>query len=200
MYIYIKILIMAIIGGVIGYITNVLAIKLLFKPLKPIKIPLTSFEFIGLIPKRRDEIAKKIGQMIDKELLDTEDILENVVTEADKERIIELLKARVSNILVEKLSFIPNIFFEKINNSVFAIIDQEASKSIDELKNDLMNEAKNRISIENLVIEKIEALDLEKIEELIIDIARVELKHIEVLGFILGSLIGLVQGLISIFI
>ena len=35
-----KILILAVIGGVIGYITNVLAIKLIFRPIKPIKIPI----------------------------------------------------------------------------------------------------------------------------------------------------------------
>lgn len=36
----IRILILAIIGGLIGYITNVIAIKLIFRPINPIKIPI----------------------------------------------------------------------------------------------------------------------------------------------------------------
>ncbi len=34
MHIFLRILFMAIIGGVIGYITNVVAIKMLFKPIE----------------------------------------------------------------------------------------------------------------------------------------------------------------------
>ena len=63
-----KILILAIIGGLIGYITNVLAIKLIFRPIKPIKIPILNIEIIGLIPKRKNEIAKNIGEIISKNL------------------------------------------------------------------------------------------------------------------------------------
>lgn len=200
MDIFIKILIMAIIGGLIGYITNVLAIKLLFRPLYPVKIPIINYEFVGLIPKRRDEIAIKIGRMVDKELLDTDDILENVVTDADKERIIELIKARVSNILVDKLHFVPNVIFDRLERNIFSVIDQEAEKSIDELKMELISKAKNRVSVEELVTEKIDALDLEKMESLILEIASKELKHIEMLGFVLGTVIGVVQGVISVFI
>ncbi|MGL5330495.1 MAG: DUF445 family protein, partial [Peptostreptococcaceae bacterium] len=55
-----KVILLASIGGVIGYVTNVLAIKLIFRPIQPIKIPILNLEIIGLIPKRRDEIAKNI--------------------------------------------------------------------------------------------------------------------------------------------
>ena len=48
-----KIALLASIGGVIGYITNVLAIKLIFRPIEPIKIPILNFEIIGLIPKEK---------------------------------------------------------------------------------------------------------------------------------------------------
>ena len=38
-----RILILAIIGGLIGYITNVIAIKLIFRPINPIKIPILKY-------------------------------------------------------------------------------------------------------------------------------------------------------------
>ena len=39
-----KVIVMAIIGGCIGYITNKLAIKLIFRPINPIKIPILNIE------------------------------------------------------------------------------------------------------------------------------------------------------------
>ena len=60
----ITVLILTIVGALIGWITNILAIKLLFRPLKPIKIPFTPFVILGLIPKRRSELAKVIGEVV----------------------------------------------------------------------------------------------------------------------------------------
>ncbi len=54
---FITILILTIVGGLIGWITNILAIKLLFRPIKPVKIPILNIEILGLIPKRKNEIC-----------------------------------------------------------------------------------------------------------------------------------------------
>lgn len=64
-----KVLILAIIGGIIGYITNIIAIKLIFRPINPIKIPIINKEIIGIIPKRKSEIATNIGEIIQDEFL-----------------------------------------------------------------------------------------------------------------------------------
>ena len=71
------ILLMGIIGGIIGYITNKLAIKLIFRPINPVKIPILNIEVLGLIPKRKNEIAIKIGEIIQDEFISVDDILEN---------------------------------------------------------------------------------------------------------------------------
>jgi len=58
--ILIKIGILSIIGASIGYITNVIAIKLLFRPVEPVNI--ISFKIQGVIPKRQNELSKSIGE------------------------------------------------------------------------------------------------------------------------------------------
>ena len=63
-----------------------------------------------------------------------------------------------------------------------------------------MNKAKERINIQEMVENKINELDLYQLEELIIKVAKKELKHIEILGLVLGFLIGIIQGIIIIFI
>ncbi|OON99425.1 MAG: hypothetical protein ATN35_12775 [Epulopiscium sp. Nele67-Bin004] len=60
-----------IVGGLIGYITNSIAIKMLFRPLKPIyflgkQLPFTP----GIIPKEQARIAKEVGIVVQNELLD----------------------------------------------------------------------------------------------------------------------------------
>ena len=72
----IRILILAIIGGLIGYITNVIAIKLIFRPINPIKIPIFNIEIVGMIPKRKSEIAKNIGEIISEQFLSIDEIID----------------------------------------------------------------------------------------------------------------------------
>lgn len=71
-----KLLLLAVVGALIGWSTNVVAIKLMFRPLEPLKIPGTRFTIQGLIPKRKTEIAKSIGDVISEELLSIEQIMD----------------------------------------------------------------------------------------------------------------------------
>jgi uncharacterized membrane protein YheB (UPF0754 family) len=78
----IRILITAITGSVIGYITNWLAIKMLFKPhtekrVFGIKVPFTP----GLIPKEKSRIAKSVGDAIGDHLLTSDTLIESLCSE-----------------------------------------------------------------------------------------------------------------------
>lgn len=195
-----KILLLASIGGIIGYITNVLAIKLIFRPIQPIKIPILNFEIIGLIPKRRNEISKNIGEIIQEEFLSMDDILESIMTEDDKEKIIEYIKEKINKIAQEKMSFIPLPIRGMVEGYIMDAIDEEIKKAINELSDEIINKAKERINIQEMVETKINKLDLYELENLIIKVAKKELKHIEILGLVLGFLIGIIQGVIVVFI
>lgn len=196
----IRILILAIIGGSIGYITNVVAIKLIFRPIVPVKIPILNIEILGLIPKRKKDIAKNIGEVIEEELISLDEILENVITEEDKENIVTYIKARMKIIIGEKVPFIPSAIKNIIDGYMGDIIEEEVRKSIDELSEKMVEKASDRINIQQIIEEKINELDLYKLEEIIIKISKNELKQIEIFGLILGFGIGIIQGLITIFI
>ncbi|MCR8745595.1 DUF445 domain-containing protein [Romboutsia lituseburensis] len=194
-----KILILACIGGVIGYITNVVAIKLIFRPIEPIKIPIINKEIIGLIPKRKAEIAANIGEVIQDEFLSLDEILENLITKEDKENVIEYIKTKIKLIVNEKMAFAPGPLKSIIQGYVSDAIEAEIRQSIDDLAEEIIIKANKRINIQQMVETKINELDLYELEEIILRIAKQELKHIEILGFALGFIIGIVQGLIIIF-
>ncbi|UDN62472.1 DUF445 domain-containing protein [Clostridioides sp. ES-W-0016-02] len=196
----IRILILAVIGGFIGYVTNVVAIRLIFRPIVSIKIPILNIEIVGLIPKRRAEIAANVGEIIQNEFLSMDEILANIITDEDKEEVVRYIKARVKIIIHEKVSFIPSSIKNMIQDYLGDIIESEVKQSIDELSKNIINKANERIDIQKMVEDKINELDLYELEEIIIRIAKNELKHIEILGLVLGFLIGIVQGLVTIFI
>lgn len=200
MHIFLRILFMAIIGGVIGYITNVVAIKMLFKPYEPIKIPLTNIEIMGLIPKRRAEIAKNVAETVKRELLSEDDIFNGIIKDEDKEEIASYINSKIGNIISEKAIFLPSSLVSKINGYISDIVDKELGNTIDELGSTFVEKAKNRVDIEKIIEDRINEFDIEYIEEMTVRIAKKELKHIEVLGLILGFLIGIVQGLITLII
>lgn len=64
-----------IIGAIIGYVTNYIAVKMLFRPytqkrIGKLKIPFTP----GIIPKRQPQIAKAVGKAVGENLFTEEDI------------------------------------------------------------------------------------------------------------------------------
>ena len=196
----IRILILAIIGGLIGYLTNVVAIKLIFRPINPIKIPILNTEIVGMIPKRKSEIAATIGQIISEQFLSIDEIIDGIITDEDKDNITNYIKLKIKLILDEKMTLIPGTIKSLVQNYISDIIEEEIKSSIDELSEEIIIKANNRINIEEIVKNKINELDLYELEEIILTIVKNELRHIEILGLILGFFIGIIQGIITVFI
>ena len=119
-----KVIVMAIIGGCIGYITNKLAIKLIFRPINPIKIPILNIEILGLIPKRKKEIAKNIGDIIQREFISVDEILENIIDENDKARIVTYIKGKVRIIIEERAILIPSPIRQMLQGYIENIVEK----------------------------------------------------------------------------
>jgi len=190
-----KIAILALIGAGIGWLTNVIAIKLLFRPLKPIVIPIINFKIQGLIPMRRAEIAKSIGETVETELISMEEIMDEMIENADKADLINVIKVKIVAIAQEKMpSIVPSSLKGMVVSYIEGMIDEEGERLFNELSEQLLHRATDKINIATFIEEKVNMFELEKIENIIVDIAKKELKHIEYLGGVIGFLIGLVQG------
>ncbi|MDW7615130.1 DUF445 family protein [Peribacillus simplex] len=97
---WIKILFMVVVGAVIGGFTNLLAIRMLFRPYKPIyifgkQLPLTP----GLIPKRQDELAKQLGKLVVDHLITPESIQSKVINDASIQNMKIFVQAEVKKAL-----------------------------------------------------------------------------------------------------
>ncbi len=71
-----------LVGAVIGYFTNYIAVKMLFLPRRPIKLFGKTLPFTpGAIPKGKDRLAKSIGDVISGHLLSHEDLSRRLLSE-----------------------------------------------------------------------------------------------------------------------
>ena len=195
-------LVMILISGAIGWITNWVAINMLFRPHKEINFGL--FKIQGLIPKRRTEIGSGIANIIQNELISVKDVISNIDREEFSKRlnalIDEVLDKNLKKKVKEKFPFLQMFFTDKIAKDVGNTIKDIIMGNQEKIFEIFSNYAEENIDFEVIISDKISNFSLDKLEEIITFLAKKELKHIEVIGAILGMLIGAVQYLITLII
>ncbi|ELC8443476.1 DUF445 family protein [Clostridium perfringens] len=90
----------ALIGAIIGYITNWLAIKMLFRPREAkyifgMKLPFTP----GLIPKEKSRIANKVGETVGTHLLNSDSLGKALKDEKIKSKFNDMAKEKINQII-----------------------------------------------------------------------------------------------------
>ena len=87
------------VGASIGYITNYIAIKMLFRPYKPVKLGNLTIFPQGIIPKEKEALAKKVGGVVKDYILSEEEIKKIVTSNEVKEEIEKFLNEKIENLL-----------------------------------------------------------------------------------------------------
>ncbi|KEK24310.1 DUF445 domain-containing protein [Bacillus gaemokensis] len=92
-------------GALIGGYTNHLAIKMLFRPHRPVYIGKFQLPFTpGLIPKRRDELAVQLGKMVVEHLLTPEGLGKKLTNKEFQEELMNWVQAEVEQLLMNEQS------------------------------------------------------------------------------------------------
>jgi uncharacterized membrane protein YheB (UPF0754 family) len=177
--------IIPIISAFIGWITNWVAIKMLFRPKQPKKI--LGITFHGIFPKRQMQFAQHLGKLVSKELLSYTDIEEKITHPDNLKKIMPIVDEHIENFLKNKLSTsLPML-------SMFI-----GDKTIQQLKETFMGTLQQELDLEKIVVEKVSNFSSEKLEEILLQIMSKEFKFVEIIGAVLGFLIGLLQVLLTL--
>lgn len=105
MNIWLNMLITTGLGAIIGGYTNHLAIKMLFRPHRPIYIGKFQVPFTpGLIPKRRDELAVQLGKMVVDHLLTPEGIGKKLTNKDFQTSLIRWTQVEVDKVITNEQS------------------------------------------------------------------------------------------------
>lgn len=188
-----------VIGAIIGWLTNYVAIKLLFRPHVPFS--LLGWRVQGVIPKRRKEIAQSIARTIEKELLSSDDLakaLSGLDWESEIERMVEeVIEHRFSSRFMQLP--IVGVVSEGLKSKIKLAVTRDIIRQVDRKKGTLAAKVKENIDVKDLLVTRIDNLDLMRFERLLTDFIARELKHLEYLGGVMGFIIGIFQSLLTYF-
>ena len=194
-------LLIPIIGAIIGYFTNYIAVKMLFRPLQPINIPLVNIKIQGLLPSRRDELAESIAVSIEDNLLSIDNILEEFDHDLIEEELNLIIEDTINKKINENFKYVMPKMLKDISREIIVdIIKEEVHNNFDDWMATLGERVKEEVDIKEMIEEKIKSFSLITLEDLVLDIAAKELKHIEYLGGIIGFIIGIGQLLLIMFL
>lgn len=187
-----QLVLMPLVGALIGWFTNWIAVKLIFRPYLPVNI--LGYKLQGVVPKRRRELARSIGEVIEKELLSADDLLgfmkSGEILCGIEETLSQALKVRVLDRLP---AFIPLSIKNAISDTIGDQMHRHLPSLIAELADKYGERFKEQFNIAEMVEEKVNSFPLDRLERIIVSVSSRELKHIEVLGGVLGFIIGLIQ-------
>lgn len=198
----VKALLLIVIGSMIGWVTNYIAIKMLFRPYKEINF--IFFKIQGLIPKRRHEIGITLADTIQNELISLDDItkkLENANLDIEMERVIDgILEKKLASEITTRFPMIAMFLNESALNKIKEAIKGSIMENKNQIIGMLFETLEKNVDFKEIIVERVDGFSLEELERITFSLAKKELKHIEIIGAVLGGLIGIVQFMITVFI
>lgn len=187
------------ISAFIGWVTNWIAIRMLFHPREPKKFAGITFQ--GIFPKRQKLFAEKLGKMVSKEFLSFEDIQRKITDPQNLKKLMPTLENHVENFLRVKLSdempFLSLFIGERTIISLKRIFMQELETLFPRVMNDFACHLQEELDLEKIVTEKVAAFSSEKLEDILYQIMSKEFRFVEILGGVIGFIIGIIQVLIT---
>ena len=182
-----------LVGAAIGYATNRLAVAMLFRPLRPRRI--LGLRIQGLVPRRQGELAESIGRVVGDHLIDHKDLVA-ALDRVDLETLLGTVIERGLQPKLEELRRLPLVggfLTEERVADLRAQVVRGISDQREVLSEELERAVEEGLDVRALVTEKVREFPIARLEELILEVARRELRAIELLGGLLGLLVGLAQ-------
>jgi len=188
-------LLIPVIGGVIGYITNVVAVKMMFFPLDFVGIkPYLGWR--GIIPANAVHLARNTLRLIMERLLSVKDLFETLRPEdfvdPAEERLRSETRKAVEALAAEHAGPMWSALAPEVQEQVHAMAYEEVRALTVDLVGDVMENVESLIDIEELVISSVKG-DKALMNRLFLEVGETEFKFIERSGLFFGFVFGLVQ-------
>jgi uncharacterized membrane protein YheB (UPF0754 family) len=181
------------ISALIGWITNYIAIKMLFHPRNEVRF--LGIRFQGIFPKRQKTLARKLAVIVARDLFTTQNIKDKIEEEVTIEEMRKSVEREVETYLrkqVERAPIIATFVDDKRINQIRDRICQEVDVFLPQVMQKI-GEKVEKVDVEETVYQKVSTYSSEKLEYMLMGVLKGELKFIELAGALLGFVIGLLQ-------
>ncbi|TGN19510.1 DUF445 domain-containing protein [Leptospira idonii] len=188
--------------GFVGWVTNWLALKMTFYPLKFWGIP-PYLGWQGIIPRKAHKMASKSVDVITERLLNIREVFLKVdPIRAEKEflpsmdvAIRESMKEFTHSLDPRLWDMIPEVVKEEIYHKV----KRESGFTIRKVIRKLQADIDSLFDVKELVLKKLSGDNVSLVVELFQEVGAPEFKFIERSGFYFGFLLGLIQMIFMIY-
>ncbi len=173
---------------------------MLFHPKEPINI--LGIKVQGIFPKRQEQFAQKLGVLVANELIHFDDIADKLKDEEQLKVLTPTIEAHINTFLQVRLKekipviamFVTGSTLDKIKDGMMEEINTLLPQIITQYTDGL----KEQLDIERMVTEKVAGFSSDKLEEILFAIMKKEFRFVEILGGVVGFLIGLLQVAITL--
>ncbi|NMP30772.1 DUF445 family protein [Thalassotalea sp. M1531] len=182
-------------GLIVGYLTNWIALKIIFEPKQPIKIG--PFTIQGMFLKRQNEVADVYSRLIEKKLMNSENIVHSVLYGSGSDQLFEIVELHVNDAIERYVAIAQPYFGLGVGSQNYFKMKEKAIKSIfDSSEKYLlyMHEyADNALNIGPDLREKMQSLSPEEFEGVLRPAYQQDEWKLIVTGAILGGIAGVLQ-------
>ncbi len=190
-----KYVLFPLVCALIGWLTNYIAVKMLFHPRRPRS--LFFCEIQGIFPKRQAALAENLGHVVETGLLSHEDIRRIIEAPAFHEQMRTVAAGRIDVFLDEKLGtlhpMVKMALAGEMRQKLRGMLLNELDALLPEVIETASRSLEERLVVRELVREKVANFPPERIEEMLFSILRKEFRFIELVGGVLGFFIGVAQ-------
>jgi uncharacterized membrane protein YheB (UPF0754 family) len=198
---YLPIILIPFVSGFVGWITNVIALKMTFYPLEFKGIqPFLGWQ--GIIPSKATKMATISVNLMTSKLIRVEDVFERIdpkiASQLISPSIQETAHQLIDEIMLAQVPLLwktmPKVGKEEIYNRVYSEIPAAVENMMQDMKDNIVD----LLDLRKLVIDVL-LDDKNLINEIFLNVGDKEFKFIEHSGFYFGFLFGLIQMVIFIF-
>lgn len=141
------ILLLAGVGALVGAATNYMAIKMLFRPYRPIyfykwRLPLTP----GLIPKRRGDLAIQLGKTVSEYLLTPDTIKQKFLSPEVRKSVLTFAQTKVAETVFDN----DKTIYDWMKQGGFGHVPNIVEQKIDEIIENQVSSLKNTLSTKTI--------------------------------------------------
>lgn len=173
---------------------------MLFHPKEPKKI--LGITFHGIFPKRQRQFAEKLGTLVSTELISFKEIEEKIVNPENIKKIMPLVELRIDEFLRTKLGeafpIISMFIGDNTINQLKTIFMKELETIFPELIGSYMKNLESQLDLNKMVTEKVYGFSSDKMEMILNQIMSKEFRFVEIIGGVLGFIIGIFQVLLTL--
>jgi uncharacterized membrane protein YheB (UPF0754 family) len=188
--------IMPLFGLFTGWFTDWLALKMIFRPMKPERY-LGAFEWHGLFHKRRHEVAAEYGELIAQEILTPRNILDAVLRGPLSDRLFGMVQKQVRRIVDEQAGFAKPLVVLAVGTTRYQQMKEAVAKKVMERLPETMRHiekyAGDAMDIRNTLVTKMQQLTDVEFEGVLRPAFQQDEWKLIAVGAALGFLVGELQ-------